>query len=118
MICLQVTSIYALKAAEILKKRGVNIKVLHLSSMKPINKNDLMLKLKGVKNIFVIEDHNIIGGAGSAISDILMSLNFNAKVIKIGINDRFGKSGKAEDLFYKFKLDENSIVRSVQKNLS
>ena len=85
--------------------------------MKPINKNDLMLKLKGVKNIFVIEDHNIIGGAGSAISDILMSLNFNAKVIKIGINDNLENQVKQKIYFINLNL-MNSIVRSVQKNLS
>ena len=74
----------------------------------------LSIHAKETKNIITIEDHNIIGGLGSAVCEVLAE-NYPKKVYKIGIKDEFGKSGKAEELLKYFKLDKDSITEFIEK---
>ena len=63
---------------------------------------------KETKKLVSIEDHNIIGGLGSAISEVLTE-EYPTKLVRLGINDTFGKSGKAEELMKYYKLDAESL---------
>ena len=65
---------------------------------------------KETKRLISIEDHSIIGGLGSAISEVLTS-KYPAKLERIGIKDEFGRSGKAEELIKYYKLDAESIIK-------
>ena len=67
---------------------------------------------KETKKLISVEDHNVIGGLGSAISEVLTE-SYPVKLIRLGINDTFGKSGKAEDLMKYFKIDKDAIVNFV-----
>ena len=69
---------------------------------------------KETKKIISIEDHNIIGGLGTAVCEVL-SENFPAKVTRIGINDTFGESGKAEELLKKYNLNSEYLVKILSK---
>ena len=117
IISLQITSQYSLEAAAALNRKGVKCKVLHISCLKPINELKILRGIGEAKSVFAVEDHNIIGGLGTAISEILVKSNKKVKFYKIGVEDRFGKSGSAEDLFIKFKLDKNSIIKKILKNI-
>mgnify|MGYP001010395592 FL=1 len=104
----------AIEAMEILQAKGINIRVVDMHTIKPIDKEIIVKSAKETKNIITIEDHSIIGGLGSAVCEVLAE-NYPKKVYKMGIKDEFGKSGKAEDLLKYFKLDKDSITEFIEK---
>lgn len=101
----------ALDAKEILESKGINIRVVDIHTIKPID-SDLIIKCaKETDKLISIEDHSIIGGLGSAISDVLIE-NYPKKLIKLGAKD-FGKSGNAEKVLEYFGLTTEEIIKSV-----
>lgn len=86
-----------LKAKEELEKENINIRVVDVHTIKPIDREMIVKCAKETKKIITIEDHSIIGGLGTAICEVL-SEEYPTKVIRMGMNDKFGKSGKAEQL--------------------
>ncbi len=103
----------SLKAQEQLAQEGINIRVVDVHTIKPIDKEMIIKCAKETKKIITIEDHNIIGGLGSAICEVL-SEEYPTKVIRMGMKDRFGKSGKGEQLLKYFKMDSEAIVEKVK----
>ena len=103
----------AIKAQEILRANDIDVRVVDMYSIKPIDKELILKCAKETGILFSVEDHNIIGGLGSAISDVLCE-EFPKKLYKMGIKDIFGKSGDAEELMKYFKIDYNSIVEEVK----
>ena len=100
----------ALKAKEILAKtKGIDIRVVDVHTIKPIDEDMIVKCAKETKRLISIEDHNVIGGLGSAISEVLTS-KYPAKLERIGINDEFGRSGKAEELLEFYGLSAEKIV--------
>lgn len=100
----------ALKAKEILAKtKGIDIRVVDVHTIKPIDEDMIVKCAKETKRLISIEDHNVIGGLGSAISEVLTS-KYPAKLERIGINDEFGRSGKAEELVKFYGLSAEKIV--------
>ena len=104
-----VTVVEALKAQEELSKNNIKIRVIDIHTIKPIDKEMIIKCAKETKKLLSIEDHNIIGGLGSAISEVLTE-EYPAKLTRLGINDTFGKSGKAEELMKYFGITANDIV--------
>ena len=104
-----VTVAEALIAKEKLEKMGINIRVIDIHTIKPIDEEIIIKCAKETTRLISIEDHNIIGGLGSAISEVLTS-KYPAKLERMGINDSFGKSGKAEELMKYFKITSDDIV--------
>lgn len=109
-----VTVSEALKAQEELKKSNINIRVVDIHTIKPIDKELVIKCAIETDKIITIEDHNIIGGLGSTICEIL-SEEYPCMVTRMGIKDTFGKSGKAEDLMKYFKIDSESIVEKIKE---
>lgn len=103
-----------LKAKEELEKENINIRVVDVHTIKPIDREMIVKCAKETKKIITIEDHSIIGGLGTAICEIL-SEEYPTKVIRMGMNDKFGKSGKAEQLLKYFKLDSQAIIEKVKE---
>ncbi len=101
----------ALKAKEILEKKGVFVRVVDIYTIKPIDKETIIRCAKETNKIITIEDHSIYGGLGSAICEVL-SEEYPKKVTRLGINDTFGKSGNAEELMKYFKIDAEAIVKN------
>ena len=100
----------ALKAKEILETKGIDIRVVDVHTIKPIDEDMIVKCAKETKRLISIEDHNVIGGLGSAISEILTSC-YPTKLERIGINDEFGKSGKAEELIKFYNLNAEEIAK-------
>lgn len=115
VIAMGVTVSQALKAKEELEKDGINIRVIDMHTIKPIDKDLIIKCAKETKKIITIEDHSIIGGLGTAVCEVLAE-NYPTKVIRMGIKDTFGKSGKAEELLKYFKLTATDIVE-ICKNM-
>ena len=100
----------AIKAKDELSKKGIEIRVIDVHTIKPIDEEMIIKCAKETKRLISLEDHNIIGGLGSAISEVLTS-KYPVKLERIGIKDEFGRSGKAEELIKYYSLDAESIVK-------
>ncbi len=109
IIATGVTVAEALKAQEILAQKDINVRVIDIHTIKPIDKDIIIKSAKETKRIITIEDHSIIGGLGSAVCEVL-SENYPSKVERLGIQDTFGKSGKAEELLEYFGIDCKNII--------
>ncbi len=107
---------FALEAAEMLSKDGVDARVINIHTIKPIDQDILVKAAKETKKIFTVEEHSIIGGLGSAVCDVLCE-KCPAPVYKIGIRDRFGESGPAMELLHKYQLDAEGIYNQVKENM-
>ena len=104
-----VTVSEALKAKEILEKEGIYVRVVDLHTVKPIDKDTIIRCAQETEKLISIEDHSIIGGIGTAISEVLTGY-YPKKLIRLGMQDSFGKSGKAENLMHYFKIDASAII--------
>ena len=105
-----VTVSEALKAQEELKIKGIDVRVVDIHTIKPIDRDIIVKCAKETKRLISIEDHNIIGGLGSAISEVLAD-EYPVKLTRLGINDTFGKSGKETELMEYFGITANDIVQ-------
>ena len=99
----------AIKAQEKLKEKGINVRVVDIHTIKPIDKEMIIKCAQETDRLISVEDHNVIGGLGSAIAEILTDKE-PKKLERMGINDTFGKSGKAEELMKYFEIDCDAIV--------
>ena len=109
-----ITVAEAIKAKEILEEKGVNIRVVDLHTIKPIDVDTIVKCARETKKLISIEDHNIIGGLGGAISEVLTEYE-PKKLVRMGIKDTFGKSGKAQELMQYFGIVADNIVEEVLK---
>ena len=105
-----------LLAADLLKKDGIDARVINVHTIKPIDKDTILKAATETKQIFTIEEHNIIGGLGEAVCSVVCE-NHPIKVTRIGINDQFGQSGSANELLKYYKLDANGIYSNIKNNL-
>ena len=109
-----VTVSEAIKAQEILESKGIKVRVVDIHTVKPIDKDMIIKCAKETKKLISVEDHNVIGGLGSAISEVLTE-EYPVKLVRMGINDTFGKSGKAIELMQYFGITAENIVEKVVK---
>ena len=106
----------SLKAAGELEKQGVSAELLHIHTIKPIDKEAIIASAAKTKHVITVEEHSIIGGLGSAVAEVL-SENHPAKLRRIGTNDRFGVSGKMDELLDLFELRAHRIVSTANELL-
>ena len=104
----------AILAQEQLQKEGINIRVVDIHTLKPIDRELIVKCARETKKIITIEDHSIIGGLGTAVCEIL-SEEYPTKVIRMGVNDTFGTSAPAKELVEYFKLDSKAIIEMIKK---
>ena len=107
----------ALNVAKKLQEKGISIDVINVHTFKPVNPDDFYPVLKGRRFVFTVEDHNIIGGLGTLISEMMVESSISAKLIKLGIKDRFGKSGDPHELANLFGIGERTIEEEILKRL-
>ncbi len=99
----------ALKAAE-----EVDATVVNVCSIKPIDKEGILSMLSSHKKAYTLEEHNIIGGLFSAISEVKAQTDISTPLYPIGVNDVFGQSGKASDVLDKYGLTSKHIVEKIK----
>jgi transketolase len=105
----------ALKASQELS--SINPYVVDIHTIKPIDENLIVKIAKECPKIITIEDHNVVGGLGTAVSEVLSKNGLSSKLIKIGVQDTYGESGIAEDLYEKYGLSAKQIVKKVKEIL-
>jgi transketolase central region len=106
----------ALKAQEILKDKGISVRVINMSTIKPLDEEVVLKAARECKLVITSEEHSVIGGLGSAVSEYLSSVN-PVKVIRHGINDIFGQSADGNVMLDKYGLRADNLVELVLKNI-
>ncbi len=101
----------AIEAAKVLSAKGIDAAVINIHTIKPIDKEIIIEAAKKTGLVLTVEEHSVIGGLGSAVSEVL-SENYPTKVIRIGVNDVYGHSGPAVDLLKEFGLSSENIVKT------
>lgn len=105
-----------LEAAKLLAAEGIEISVINMHTIKPIDADCVMEYATKCGNVITVEEHSTIGGLGDAVADVLMG-KVNCKFLKIGINDRFGQSGKALDVLREYGLTADQIAAKIKETL-
>ena len=107
----------ALKAADILKNEGISVYIINIHTIKPIDKELIVNIAKKTNCVITAEDHNVIGGLGGAVAEVL-SENYPCLMKRIGMQDKYAESGKPDELYKKYGLDSQSIAEEVMKFVS
>ena len=106
----------SLTAAEKLAKEGIDAAVINIHTIKPIDAACVTEWAEKCGKVITVEEHSVIGGLGDAVADVLMG-KVNCKFHKIGVNDRFGQSGKAADVLREYGLTADRIAETVKANI-
>jgi transketolase len=107
----------AIKVAQEFEERGINVAVLNISTIKPLDTEAVLSLAKKARAIVTVEEHQIAGGLGGAVAEFLVQ-NFPVPQEFVGMKDKFGESGEPMELIDVFGMDDNGIVRAVEKVLS
>jgi len=107
----------AVAAAEILKKEGISARVVHIGTIKPLDQEIIVKAARETGAIVTAEEHSIVGGLGSAVAEVLAE-QCPVPLKRVGVNDRFGTSGKAEELLKYFGLTPEHLVETGREILT
>ena len=103
----------SLEAAKMLEKDGISAEVINIHTIKPIDEELVVASATKTKKVVTVEEHSVIGGLGSAVAEVLCE-KAPTKMMRIGVNDRFGESGPAVELIHKYELDAEGIYKKVK----
>ena len=103
----------ALEAAEMLNRDGIDAEVINICTIKPLDEELIVKTAAKTGKVVTAEEHNIIGGLGSAVTECLVE-KCPTKMYRIGMRDKFGESGSAEELIHKYMLDGEGIYKQVK----
>ncbi len=106
----------SLDAAKLLKEKGISARVINLHTIKPIDREVIIAAARETGAIITAEEHQVMGGMGSAVAEVVME-EYPVPMKRIGIMDRFGQSGKPNELMKEYHLTANDIVREAEKIL-
>lgn len=103
----------SIKAAEMLMSDGIGCTVVNMSSIKPIDEK-MICSLSDIRLAVCVEEHNVIGGMGSAVADVLVAHLISQKLVKIGINDEYPKPDTYENLLNKYGLTSEKVYMKIK----
>lgn len=107
----------ALVVADRLQKDGVDVSVLNMPTIKPLDAKTLLEEVKKAGAVVTVEEHQKIGGLGGAVAEFL-SANFPVPIEFVGVSDKFGQSGRPEELLEHYGMSESDIQKAVEKVIS
>ena len=107
----------ALEAYNILAEEGIRVRVINMHTIKPIDEELIIKAARETKLIVTAEEHSVIGGLGSAVAEVVTS-NSPVTVLRVGIKDVFGESGKPSELLKAYGLTAEDIVKTVKKGIN
>jgi len=108
------TTSRALNAARILEDQGISVRVVNMSTLKPIDQDLIVTCAKETGYIVTVEDHNIYGGLGSAVAEVVVK-KCPVPMDFIGVNDTFGESGEPDELAEKYGIDTDGIIKGIKR---
>ncbi|OEG00133.1 transketolase [Vulcanibacillus modesticaldus] len=104
----------AIEAAKELEKEGISVRVINMPTIKPIDKDIIIKAAQETKGIVTAEEHNIYGGLGSAVAEVVTE-SVPTVVKRVGVEDTFGESGKPNELLEKYGLTKEHIIEKVKE---
>lgn len=104
----------SLEAAEMLTREGINVRLLDMHTLKPIDEEAIISASKETGAIVTVEDSSIIGGLGGAVAEVVVE-NSRAPLRRVGIKDRFGQSGTVEELKEEYEISARHIAQAVRE---
>jgi transketolase len=107
----------AVTAAEKLKQQGVQVAVWNAHCLKPFDTETTLKIAQSARLMVTIEDHSVIGGLGNCVAESLASVSHHARLIRLGVQDEFGESGEAAELYEKFGISAHSIATRITTEL-
>ena len=108
----------AIEAEKILAAKGIDAEIINVHTIKPLDAETICRSAAKTGCVVTAEEHNIIGGLGSAVCEAICEGGNPCPVVRLGVNDVFGKSGPAVELLHIFGLDANGIVEKAEKAIS
>ncbi len=108
----------AIEAQKILAEEGISAEVINVHTIKPLDAETILKSADKTGAIVTAEEHSVIGGLGSAVSEVVCENGAKIPVVKLGVNDVFGKSGPAVELLHIYGLDAQNIVEKAKKAVS
>ncbi|HVN72610.1 MAG TPA: transketolase C-terminal domain-containing protein [Desulfomonilia bacterium] len=103
----------AVRAAEVLDRQGLSTRVINMHTIKPIDRDVIIQAVKDTRRIITVEDHNIVGGLGSAVAEVIVESGMACAFRKLGVPDCYSIVGYPEDLYHHYKFDADGIVDTV-----
>lgn len=105
----------ALKAQRDLIGEGINVRVIDIHTIKPLDKEIILKAARETQRIITVEDHSITGGLGSAVCEVICEECLGTKVTRMGVRDEFGQSGKWDELMAYYKIDCEAIKAAIRE---
>ena len=105
----------AIQAADILASEGINIRILDMHTIKPLDEEAVVRAASETRSIITAEEHSVIGGLGAAVASVV-TRRCPTRVTMVGVQDRFGQSGKPEELKKEYHLTADDIVKAVRES--
>jgi transketolase len=107
----------AIQASEALEAEGISVELINMHTIKPLDTDAVVAAAKKTGCIVTAEEHNVVGGLGDAVCDAVCT-SYPVPVVKVGVEDTFGKSGPAVDLLHEFGLDAKNIIEKAKLAIS
>ena len=107
----------AKEAVQKLSKEGISAELISVNTIKPLDEATILQSIQKTKHVVTCENHNVIGGLYSAVSELLCA-QYPLKITGIGVKDRFGQVGKYNDLLKEYQLTSDDLYTAVKQNLN
>ncbi len=118
IIACGIAVLQAVEAAKSLKEvDGLSVRVLNMHTIKPIDRDAILKAVTETRRILTVEEHNVMGGLGSAVADVIAASGKGCAFFKAGLQDEYALVGYPEDLYAHYKLDANGIIEQVRSLL-
>ena len=108
------TTAEVIEAAGILAEQGIDVEIVHLPMVKPIDKEAIVKSAKKTNYVVTVENHSVIGGVGSAVCEVLAE-EYPVKVHRLGVQDTFGQSGDFDNLMKHYRLNSVELAEDIKK---
>jgi transketolase len=115
LIACGVGVLQSMRAAEVLDKQGLSVRVINMHTIKPIDRDAILKAVKETRKIITVEDHSIMGGLGSAVGEIITESGKACAFKRLGVPDCYSIVGYPEDLYHYYKFDADGIVETVSE---
>jgi len=107
----------SIEAAQILEEKGISAEVINIHTIKPLDEEAILTSVRKTKAVVTAEEHLMNGGLGDSVAQLL-GRKLPTPIEMVAVNDKFGESGKPEDLLAKYGIDTKNIVEAAQKVLT
>jgi len=99
----------------VLDRQGLSARVINMHTIKPIDREVIIQAVKDTRRIITVEDHNVMGGLGSAVAEVIVESGKACAFRKLGVPDCYSIVGYPEDLYHFYKFDADGIVETVSE---